>query len=91
MKDHFMPVGKPAPPRPRRPEPLTTSVTSLGFIFVTAFLKAAKSAILFIDVELVDIGNFPVTKEDMFHYLSPPIAFFRVCINSIVLSTVIFS
>ena len=26
MNDHFMPVGKPAPPRPRRPEAFTASM-----------------------------------------------------------------
>ena len=30
MKPHFMPVGKPAPPRPRRPESLTMVMMSSG-------------------------------------------------------------
>jgi hypothetical protein len=33
MNDHFMPVGKPAPPLPLRPEILISSINFSGEIF----------------------------------------------------------
>ena len=37
---HFLPVGKPAPPRPRRPESLTTCTISSGCISNSALASA---------------------------------------------------
>src|ERR1700712_916722 len=37
MNDHFIPVGKPAPPRPRRPESFTAVTTSAGCIRSAVF------------------------------------------------------
>ena len=39
MKPHFMPVGKPAPPRPRRPESFTAVMTS-SWVMPSAFFSA---------------------------------------------------
>ncbi len=38
---HFLPVGKPPPPRPRRPEASTSRMTSSGFMCVSAMASAA--------------------------------------------------
>jgi hypothetical protein len=37
-KDHFRPVGKPAPPRPRRPDCLTLSTMASGVIPRAVFI-----------------------------------------------------
>ena len=38
---HFMPVENPAPPRPRRPEVFTSSITASGVMDVRTLLSAA--------------------------------------------------
>src|SRR5580765_7939569 len=40
MNDHLRPHGNPAPPRPRSPDFLTSSVTASGVIDVTALRRA---------------------------------------------------
>ena len=41
MKPHLLPVGKPAPPRPRKPAALTSSMTWSGVIVVRALRQPA--------------------------------------------------
>ncbi len=41
QNSHFTPVGKPPPPRPRRPEVITSSTISRGVILVSALAAPA--------------------------------------------------
>ena len=41
MNEIFLPLGKPAPPRPRRPEAISSSVTSSGVIDVSTLRIAS--------------------------------------------------
>ena len=41
MNEIFLPLGKPAPPRPRRPEAMSSSTTSAGVIEVSTLRIAS--------------------------------------------------
>ncbi len=60
----------------------------LGFHRGDGFLEGLEPAILLVDIQIIDIGNIPVTQQEMSHYFTSLRA---VSMNSMVLSTVIFS
>ena len=60
MKLHFTPQGKPAPPRPRRPEVFTSFTISARDI-LTAFFKLLVAAVAQV---AIDVGG-PVLAPDV--------------------------
>ena len=63
-KDHFMPVGKPAPPRPRRPEAFISAMIQSGTF---SMHLRGRVAVQF-DV-LVDVGSaLPKTAGDDLYF-----------------------
>ena len=63
MKPHFMPVGKPAPPRPRRPESLTCSMIAAGS-WPSALLQRAVAAAALVGLQRPAALVVPVVGED---------------------------
>jgi len=63
-KDHFMPVGKPAPPRPRRLDFFTSSMMDSGVICCRAFSSAFVAAVFQINVNLAGILDAPTSADE---------------------------
>ena len=61
-----MPVGNPAPPRPRSPDALTSSMTSFGCI-AERLLQPLVALVLQEEVEGVAVRLADVSGEDRFH------------------------
>ena len=63
MKPHFMPVGKPAPPRPRRLEALTASTISSGAI-AERLAQPGVPALVLVGRQRPGAVGVPVVGED---------------------------
>src|SRR5690242_12846859 len=63
-KNHFIPVGKPAPPRPRRFDFFTSSMIESGVISFSAFSSDFVAALHHVDIELVRILHAPAAADE---------------------------
>ena len=57
-------VGKPAPPRPRRPEALSSSITSLGLHLEERLLEACVAVAGDVLVDVLGVDHAAVAQDD---------------------------
>ena len=64
QSDHLRPVGKPPPPRPRRPDSETVAMTSSGVISVRHFAKRLITVACYVFVYILGVDDAAVAERD---------------------------